>query len=55
MIFENDFVGRVPILGRQFSVPEVLKDVHGKPLMLGFAEGCRALLGGSKWGATVNG
>jgi hypothetical protein len=51
VIFENDFVGRVPILGRQFSVPEVLKDVHGKPLMLGFAEGCRAeATGGFKMG-----
>ena len=44
-------MGRVPILGRQFSVPEVLKDVHGKPLMLGFAEGCRAeVTGGFKMG-----
>jgi len=32
VIFENDFVGNVPILGREFSVPTVLKDVHGMPL-----------------------
>ena len=32
VIFENDFLRTVPILGRQFSVPKLLQRIHGMPI-----------------------
>lgn len=32
VIFENDFLSTVPILGREYSVPKILRRVHGMPI-----------------------